>query len=159
MTLEKNGMRLAVANFCGRVFMSEYDDPFRLADKFIGESEGCVRFVDFHAEATSEKMAFAHYVDGRVSAVVGTHTHVQTADERILEGGTAFISDAGMCGPQQSVIGMDRDIILRRFLTLMPEKFEVAGGPGVICGVLINVQPDTGVAESIERIQIRDIRA
>lgn len=159
MTLTKGSGRLAVANFCGRVFMSEYDDPFRMVDQFIADTEGCMRLIDFHAEATSEKMAFAFYVDGRVAAVLGTHTHVQTADERILPQGTAFLSDVGMCGPQDSIIGMDKDIILRRFLTLLPEKFEVATGPGVICGAVIDVQPDTGLATSIQRIQIRDIPA
>ncbi|MBA3727387.1 MAG: TIGR00282 family metallophosphoesterase [Armatimonadetes bacterium] len=158
MTLEKNGMKLSVANFCGRVFMAEYDDPFRGADKFISEAPAACKLIDFHCEATSEKMAFGYYVDGRVSAVIGTHTHVQTADERILGGGTAFITDVGMCGPQDSVIGMDREIILRRFTTLMPEKFEVAGGPSVISGVVVNVKDDTGAAESIERILLRDIK-
>jgi len=158
MSLEKNGMKLAVANLCGRVFMSEYDDPFRAADKFIEGADADCKLIDFHAEATSEKIAFAYYVDGRASAVLGTHTHVPTADERILDGGTAFISDVGMCGPQNSVIGMDREIILRRFTTLMPEKFEVASGASVICGVVIDVQSDTGHAESIKRVLIRDIR-
>jgi metallophosphoesterase (TIGR00282 family) len=158
MTLEKGGISLAVANICGRVFMSEYDNPFTTVEAFLAASDAACKLVDFHAEATSEKLAFAWKVDGRVSAVVGTHTHVQTADERILPGGTAFISDVGMCGPQDSVIGMDKDIIVRRFTTLMPEKFEVAGGPGVICGVTIDVQQDTGSALGIERIQWRDIR-
>jgi metallophosphoesterase (TIGR00282 family) len=156
--VEKNGMSLAIANFCGRVFMSEYEDPFRMADKFVEETPGCCRLIDFHAEATSEKIAFGYYMAGRASAVLGTHTHVQTADERILEGGTAYISDIGMCGPENSVIGMDKEVILRRFLTLLPEKFEVAGGSGVICGALVNVESTTGAAESIERVQIRGIR-
>jgi calcineurin-like phosphoesterase len=103
-------------------------------------------------------MAIAYHVDGRASAVLGTHTHVQTADEKVLPDGTAFISDVGMCGPQESIIGMDKGIILRKFQTLMPEKFEVAEGPSVICGVVMNVQSDTGAAQSIERIQLRDIR-
>jgi metallophosphoesterase (TIGR00282 family) len=159
MTLEKNGIKLAVANVCGRVFMAEYDDPFRAVDKFIAETaDSPCRLIDFHAEATSEKMAIAYHVDGRASAVLGTHTHVQTADEKVLPDGTAFISDVGMCGPQESIIGMDKGIILRKFQTLMPEKFEVAEGPSVICGVVMNVQSDTGAAQSIERIQLRDIR-
>lgn len=157
MLLEKNGKRLAVANICGRVFMSEYDDPFRAAAKFIQEADAHCKLIDFHAEATSEKMAFGFFVDGKVSAVVGTHTHVQTADERILPGGTAFISDVGMCGPQDSVIGMDKEIVLKRFTTLLPERFEVASGPGVISGAVINVQEDTGTADAIERILLRDI--
>ncbi|MCW5946264.1 MAG: TIGR00282 family metallophosphoesterase [Fimbriimonadales bacterium] len=155
--IEKSGMRLGLINLCGRVFMSEYDDPFRLLDELIDQVDTPAIIVDFHAEATSEKSAFAWYADGRVSAVLGTHTHVQTADERILPEGTAFISDVGMCGPMDSVIGMDRDVILRRFLTLMPERFEVASGRSVICGVVLDVKVDTGRTESIERVQWRDV--
>ena len=159
MIIEKNEHRIAVANVCGRVFMSEYDNPFTATDKFLEETEDVpVRIVDFHAEATSEKVAYAYYAEGKVSAVLGTHTHVQTADERILGEHTAFISDVGMCGPSDSVIGMDKDIVIKRFLTLLPLRFEVAGGPGVISGVVLDVQPDTGAAISIERIQMRDIR-
>lgn len=150
--LKKNELRLGLINLCGRIFMQEYDDPFRQFDKIAAELDTKCLLVDFHAEATSEKSAFGWYVDGRASAVVGTHTHVQTADERILPSGTAFITDVGMCGPRDSVIGMDREIILRRFLTLMPEKFEVAGGTGVISGVVIDVNIETGAAERIERV-------
>lgn len=155
--LEKGGKHLGLINLCGRVFMSEYDDPFRAAARLIGDLGTTVTVIDFHAEATSEKMAFAWHLDGKVSAVLGTHTHVQTADERILPGGTAYISDVGMCGPMDSVIGMDREVILRRFLTLMPERFEVAAGRSVICGVVLDVKDDTGRAESIERVQWRDV--
>jgi metallophosphoesterase (TIGR00282 family) len=159
MTLQKVGLSLSVANICGRTFMSEYENPFLAADGFVaGTPDTPVRIVDFHAEATSEKIAFAFYLESRVSGVLGTHTHVQTADERILAGHTAFISDVGMCGPMDSVIGMNREIVLKRFLTLLPIRFEVASGPGVISGVLLDVQQDTGAATSIERIQIRDIR-
>jgi metallophosphoesterase (TIGR00282 family) len=159
MTLEKNGNAVSIANICGRTFMAEYENPFIAADNFVDSTPTTpVRVIDFHAEATSEKTAFAFFVEGRVSAVLGTHTHVQTADERILGEHTAFISDVGMCGPSDSVIGMDRDIVLRRFLTLRPIRFEVAGGPGVISGVVLDVQPDTGAAISIERIQMRNIR-
>jgi metallophosphoesterase (TIGR00282 family) len=159
MTLQKGDKSLAVANICGRTFMADYENPFLYVDRFIEETpETRARVVDFHGEATSEKTAFAYYVEGRVSAVLGTHTHVQTADERILGDHTAFISDVGMCGPQNSVIGMDREIVLKRFLTLMPIRFEVATGPGVISGVIIDVKDDTGAATSIERIQMRDIR-
>jgi metallophosphoesterase (TIGR00282 family) len=158
MTLNKNGMSISIANICGRTFMAEYENPFTAADAFIEQSsEMPVRIIDFHAEATSEKMAFAYYVEGKVSAVVGTHTHVQTADERILAGHTAFISDVGMCGPEDSVIGMNREIVLKRFLTLLPIRFEVATGSGVISGVLLDVQQNTGAALSIKRIQLRDI--
>jgi len=159
MTLSKAGKSIAVANLCGRTFMAEYENPFTFVDQFIeATGDSPVRIADFHAEATSEKAAFAFYVEGRVSAVLGTHTHVQTADERILGEHTAFISDVGMCGPSDSVIGMDRDIVLKRFLTLMPIRFEVATGPGVISGVIIDVKEDTGAAISIKRILMRDIR-
>jgi metallophosphoesterase (TIGR00282 family) len=159
MTLQKNGNSIAVANLCGRVFMAEYDNPFTATESFLeATADTPARIVDFHCEATSEKVAYAYYVEGRVTAVLGTHTHVQTADERILGEHTAFISDVGMCGPMNSVIGMDRDIVLQRFLTLLPIRFEVAAGPGVISGVVLDVQPDTGAATSIERIQMRDIR-
>lgn len=159
MTLTKAEQSMSVANICGRTFMAEYDNPFTVTDQFLAATATTpVRLIDFHAETTSEKMAFAFFVEGRVSAVLGTHTHVQTADERILGEHTAFISDVGMCGPSNSVIGMDREIVLKRFLTLMPVRFEVATGPGVISGVVIDVQPDTGAATSIERIQMRDIR-
>lgn len=152
MTLCKKGeVSLAVINLCGRIFMDQYDDPFRSADRLISEAGTCNILVDFHAEATSEKVAFAHYVDGRVSAVVGTHTHVQTADERILAGGTAYITDVGMCGPQDSVIGMDKEIILRKFLTLLPQRFQVADGPSTVCGVIIDLDA-SGRATDIERL-------
>lgn len=158
MTLEKDGMAVSVANICGRTFMAEYESPFLAADKFLEEMRGTpVRLIDFHAETTSEKMAFGFHVEGRASAVLGTHTHVQTADERILVEHTAFISDVGMCGPQNSVIGMDRDIVVERFRTLRPIRMEVAKGKGVISGVVLDVQQDTGAATSIERIQIRDL--
>lgn len=153
----QSALRLGLVNLCGRVFMADFDDPFRTADRILEELGGVPILFDFHAEATSEKAAFAWYVDGRACAVIGTHTHVQTADERILPGGTAFISDAGMCGPYNSVIGVEKDIILRRFLTLMPEKFEVAAGPGVICGVVVDVQDETGNATRIERVFWTDV--
>ncbi|MBI3721183.1 MAG: TIGR00282 family metallophosphoesterase, partial [Fimbriimonas ginsengisoli] len=153
VTIERSGIRLAVMNLCGRVFLDTYHDPFRAIDRLIAGLDTPHRFVDFHAEASSEKQAFAFYVDGRVSAVVGTHTHVQTADERLLEGGTATITDAGMTGPVPSVIGMDRDIILKRFLTGMPHRFDVAVQPGVICGVVVEIDEDSGLALGIERFQ------
>ena len=114
-------------------------------------------FFDFHAEATSEKAAFGHYLDGRAGVVVGTHTHVQTADERLLPGGTAFITDVGMCGPQNSVIGMAVEIVVQKFITQRPHRMEVAAGPVVLCGVVVDVDPQTGHATHIERVQIRDI--
>lgn len=152
MTLEKEGVKLSVTNICGAVFMEGYSDPFRTFDKVKTVAEGHL-FVDFHAEATSEKVAFGWYADGRATAVVGTHTHIQTADERILPEGTAYITDAGMTGPINGVIGMDREVILRKFLTNMPTKFEVADGPGVVHGVWIDVEADSGKAIYIERIR------
>ena len=152
--IEKAGIKLAVANLCGRVSMDPiYGDPFAEVDRFDAIMETPHRFLDFHAEATSEKIAMGYHCEGRFSAVVGTHTHVQTADEIVLDGGTAYITDTGMCGPVNSVLGMERELIVRRFRTGMPEKFEVSDEPGVICGVVIGVESDTGRAVSIERIQ------
>ena len=153
------GVRVGVANLLGRHFMEPLDDPFRLADTILDSFRGqsAVSFFDFHAEATSEKAAFGHYLDGRASAVVGTHTHVQTADERLLPGGTAYITDVGMCGPQHSVIGMCVETVVRKFITQRPHRLEVAAGPVVLCGVVVDVDPQTGHATHIERVQIRDV--
>jgi len=156
MRLTKGILQIGVINLCGRIFMAEYDDPFRTADRLIRELGTNAILIDFHAEATSEKNAFAWYLTGRVSAIVGTHTHVQTADERILDGKTAFITDAGMCGAQESVIGMEPEKVLKRFLTLLPEKFEPATGAGVVNGVVIDVEND-GTAQHIERVSWKDI--
>jgi 2',3'-cyclic-nucleotide 2'-phosphodiesterase len=153
MHLEREGIRLAVANLCGRVFLEGYDDPFRESDRLF-EAAGTPHFLlDFHAEATSEKIAIGYHLEGRATAVVGTHTHVQTADEQVLPGGTAHITDVGMCGPLPSVLGMDKDVILQRFRTGLPTRFEVADQPGVICGVVIDVERGTGRAVSIERVR------
>ncbi|MEN3002601.1 MAG: TIGR00282 family metallophosphoesterase [Armatimonadota bacterium] len=147
--------QLAVMVLAGRVFMEHADCPFRVFDALRPQIETPFLLIDFHAEATSEKAAFALYVDGRASAVLGTHTHVQTADERILPGGTAFISDVGMCGPLHSVIGMDPEIVIQRFITGMPAKFEVAKGAPVVCGVLLDLDRSTGRALAIQRLQYR----
>jgi hypothetical protein len=112
-----------------------------------------VIIVDMHAEATSEKVAMGWHLDGRVTAVLGSHTHVQTADERVLPQGTAYLTDAGMCGPRDSVIGVKRDLVIQRFLTQMPTRFEVAPGPALLQGALIDVDEDSGRARSITRIQ------
>ena len=154
-----DGTRVGVVNLMGRTFMEPLDDPFRLADTLLESFRGqaVVTLFDFHAEATSEKQAMGRYLDGRASAVVGTHTHVQTADERILPGGTAYLTDVGMCGPQNSILGMDADLALRRFVTQMPARLEVADGPVTLCGVVVDVDGKTGHATHIERIQIRDI--
>jgi metallophosphoesterase (TIGR00282 family) len=151
------GTLVGIANLNGRIFMEPLDDPFRAADDIIAHLRAItpVIFFDFHAEATSEKAAFGWHCDGRVSAVVGTHTHVQTADERVLPGGTAYITDAGMCGPEDSVIGMDVETVVLRFRTQMPHRFKVAQGPARLCGVLVEVDERTGRATRIERISRR----
>src|SRR5438067_4502522 len=160
----KNGVKYAVLNLQGRVFMIPIDDPFRKADselRRIPEDVALV-FVDMHAETTSEKIAMGWYLDGRVTAVVGTHTHVTTADEHVLPQGTAFICDVGMTGPHDGVIGMDRQAIIKRFLDGLPARFEVAGGDVQMNCVLIETT-DSGQrnaagrlrAKSIERLRIR----
>lgn len=150
--------RAAVLNLEGRVFMSNLDDPFRTADREIErlKKDTAVVIIDFHAEATSEKVALAWYLDGRVSAVIGTHTHVQTADERILPGGTAFITDVGMTGPVDSVIGVKKEEAINRFLYQSPHKFTVPKGPVHLNAVLIDIDGHTGKAEAIERILIKE---
>jgi metallophosphoesterase (TIGR00282 family) len=153
VTIRKDDIELAIMNLCGRVFMDSYNDPFEGFDRLIQDLQTPHRLVDFHCEATSEKVAFGWHCDGRATAVVGTHTHVQTADNQVLPGGTAYITDVGMCGPIRSVIGMDRETVLKRFRTTMPIRFEVANEPGVICGVVISVERSTGRATSIERIR------
>lgn len=140
----------------GRVFMPPIECPFREADELIRRvgHETKMIVVDFHAEATSEKVAMGWHLNGRVSAVFGTHTHIQTADERVLPKGTAFITDVGMTGPRNSIIGMKTEIVLDKFLSGLPRRFEVAGGVGQLNGALVEMAPDTGKALSIERIQV-----
>ena len=147
-------VRIAVLNLQGRVFMQPIDCPFvrgRQAVDEIGSSADII-VADFHAEATSEKQALGIYLDGAVAAVVGTHTHVQTADERVLPGGTAFITDLGMCGPVDSVIGMDADTVIPRFITALPSRFAVAKGPVIVSGVIIEADHSTGKARGIQRL-------
>ncbi len=143
----------AVLNLQGRVYMPSIDCPFRHADLVLArlDPDIRVRFVDFHAEVTSEKTAFGLYLDGRASAVVGTHTHVATADERVLPSGTAFISDVGMTGPLNSVIGMQQEASLKRFLTALPVRFKPASGPVRLNAVVVDVDERTGRAVSIRR--------
>jgi metallophosphoesterase (TIGR00282 family) len=151
-----DGRKLGVVNLEGRVFMKTLDDPFpaALAEIAALKAEGCrAILVDFHAEATSEKTAMGHHLDGKVSAVVGTHTHVQTADERLLPGGTAFISDVGMCGPRDSVIGVRKELVLERFLTQRPVTFEPAKKDVWVHAVLVDIDDATGLARSIQRVQ------
>jgi metallophosphoesterase (TIGR00282 family) len=150
-----SGVAVGVVNVMGRVYLANIDDPFTTASREIArlKAEGAqVIFVDVHAEVTSEKIAMGWYLDGKISALVGTHTHVQTADERILPQGTAYISDVGMTGPRDGVIGMDRARILERFQTGLPVRFEVATGPAQLNAVAIDVDEETGMARRIERI-------
>lgn len=154
MVRAKNGADVLVINAMGRVFMTELDCPFRAVDNEITacklKSGADVIFIDMHAEATSEKQSMAYFVDGRATAVVGTHTHAPTADHRILPAGTAYISDAGMCGDYNSVLGMDPDEPLNRFLTKIPRtRYEPAMGPATICGLAIDVEDATGLARKI----------
>ena len=151
-----DGRRLGVVNVEGRVFMKNLDDPFRAAEAEVAalRAEGVTAIlVDVHCEATSEKMALGWFLDGRVSAVVGTHTHVQTADERVLAGGTAFITDVGMCGPRDSVIGMKKELVLERFLTQRSVGFEPAKRDVWLNGVIVEVDDATGRARTIVRVQ------
>jgi len=151
-----NGLKLAVVNISGRVFMSSVDCPFRIAEDEIKKIRLITKtiIIDFHAEATSEKIAFGYFMDGKVSAVIGTHTHVQTADEKILPGGTAYITDAGMTGPSNSVIGIEIEQVIRRFLTNIPARFETAKGEGIFSGVVFEINEETGKSTAIQRIQI-----
>lgn len=147
----------AVANILGRVFMNPVDCPFKAIDRVLAEiPKNLPVFVDFHAEATSEKAAMGHYLDGRVTALVGTHTHVQTSDARVLPNGTAFLTDLGMTGPYVSSIGRDLKPVTRRFLTGMPSRFDVAEGPCVLEGAVIDFDPATKKAASIETLRIRE---
>ncbi|MCK9173187.1 MAG: TIGR00282 family metallophosphoesterase [Desulfuromonas thiophila] len=152
------GIRVGVLNLEGRVFMSNLDCPFRCADACLEQMSGRADLilVDFHAEATSEKMALAHYLDGRVAALIGTHTHVPTADEQILPAGTAYQTDAGMTGSRDSVIGIAKDIAVERFVTQLPARFEVAKRQPVLCATLFDLDEDRGLARGIERIFCRE---
>ncbi len=149
--------RLAVLNLIGRTFMAPLDDPFRVADTMLAElPAGLPVVVDFHAEATSEKQAFGWHLDGRVAAVVGTHTHVPSADARLLPQGTAFVTDLGLCGARDSVIGTDVSAVLKRFRTGLPTRLPPAEkGPAVLCSALVEIDPSSGLARSIERVDRR----
>jgi 2',3'-cyclic-nucleotide 2'-phosphodiesterase len=160
----RNGADVLVINALGRVFMSEMDCPFRAIDTEVTacrlKTGADAIFVDFHAEATSEKQALGHFLDGRVTAVVGTHTHSPTSDHRILRAGTAFMSDAGMTGDYNSVLGMDASEPVHRFLTRIPnERFSPADGPATLCGVAIDVDDATGRARAIEPLRLGGVLA
>jgi hypothetical protein len=153
----QRGLRALVVNVQGRVFMPNHvDDPFRCVDGILKDHGGYSRvvIVDMHAEATSEKVAMGWFLDGRASVVYGTHTHVQTADERLLPGGTAYITDLGMCGPWDSVIGIEKENVIEGFLTQLPRKFEVARDNVVLQGVIVEVDDETGKARDIRRLRI-----
>lgn len=154
-----NGTEVAVINMQGRTFLDPLDDPFRKIDELIEEAKKRTNiiFLDFHAEATSEKQAMGMYVDGRVSAVVGTHTHIQTADERILPKGTGYITDVGMTGPYDGVLGVEKEAVMKRFLTSLPVRFEVdKKGRAQLNGFLVTINEKTGSATKVERILIND---
>jgi metallophosphoesterase (TIGR00282 family) len=155
--LRKNGRMLGVLNLQGRAFLPSIDCPFKAADRELAQFRQVtdIILVDFHAEATAEKQAFGRYLDGRVSAVVGTHTHVQTADEQILPARTAYITDVGMTGPRNSVIGIKPEDAIQKFITQMPRKFTLAHGPTQLCAVVVDVGED-GRAQRITRLQISD---
>jgi metallophosphoesterase (TIGR00282 family) len=149
------GAEVGFLNLEGRTFMSTLEDPFRIADEQLAglAPKAQVVIVDFHAEATSEKAALAHYLDGRVGAVIGTHTHVQTADARVLPGGTGFITDAGMTGVEDSIIGLDKAAIIRRFIEARPTPFKPAQGQAVAMGVVIDLDPGSGRCLGLTRFR------
>jgi hypothetical protein len=150
--IERKGLPpVALINLQGRTFMPPVDCPFQAAERILSELPGdvLIRVVDFHAEATSEKIAMAYFLDGRVSAVVGTHTHVQTNDARVLPKGTAFLCDLGMCGPVDSCLGMKPEIIVDKFVTGLPKRFEVVNAPGVLQGAIFDINESSGAALNI----------
>jgi 2',3'-cyclic-nucleotide 2'-phosphodiesterase len=154
--ISKDNRKVGILNLEGRVFMKHLECPFRVGEREVEKlrEETKTIVVDFHAEATSEKVALGWFLDGKVSAVLGTHTHVQTSDERILDGGTAYITDAGMTGPMDSVIGIQKQVALERFLSQMPRKFEVASEEIELQGVVLDIDTETGESRSIERIKV-----
>jgi 2',3'-cyclic-nucleotide 2'-phosphodiesterase len=152
--VEAAGRQVLVMNLMGRIFTADnLDDPFRAADAILAaHPETRIIFCDMHAEATSEKTAMGWHLDGRASAVVGTHTHIPTADARVLTKGTAYVTDVGMVGPRDGCIGMDKDVVLQRFLTAVPNRFIVASGPVTFNSVLVTINSSTGRATSIQRV-------
>lgn len=154
--VSRNGVRVGVINLIGRIYMQPAANPFLTADACIERlrNKADIIMVDFHAEATSEKTALGYYLDGRVSAVFGTHTHVQTADDNILPKGTGYITDIGMTGPSCSVLGVNKDAVIRKFLNGIPKRFEVANGRGQFCGCIFDIDEKSGKTVSTERIFI-----
>ena len=151
----RSGIPYAIINLQGRVFMADIDDPFHTADALLKTVNAKVILVDMHAEASSEKIAMGWYLDGRVTAVIGTHTHVPTADERILPKGTAYLTDVGMTGPYDSIIGVEKELVLQRFLTGLPARFEPATGDVRLCAAIVDCDEKTGHATAIERLTLR----
>ncbi|MEN2984096.1 MAG: TIGR00282 family metallophosphoesterase [Dictyoglomaceae bacterium] len=152
------GRKICIINLQGRVFMEAIDNPFTVVEEVVEKvkKETNIILVDMHAEATSEKMAMGYFLDGKVSAVVGTHTHVQTADERILEGGTGYITDVGMCGAENSILGVEKEAVLKKFLLQIPQRFEIPEkGLFKMEGVIIEIEESTGKTKKIERLQRR----
>ncbi len=154
----ENGQKIGIINLIGQVNMLPCNSPFDAVTAAIEKIRKVtpVIFVDFHAEVTSEKMAMGYFLDGKVSAVFGTHTHIQTADAKILQGGTGYITDLGMTGPRDSVLGMNKKIIIDRFVSAVPQKFEIATGKGQFCGCIFTVDEQTGKCSEIERLYIEE---
>ncbi len=151
--IDVNGVKIVLINLQGRVFMNEdLEDPFATGKKIADSHQDAIIIVDFHAEATSEKVALGYYLDGSITALLGTHTHIQTADEKILNGGTGYITDAGMCGPEESVLGVKKEIIIERFLTQLPQSHKVAVGASIFNAVELEVDPKTKKTLKIKRI-------
>ncbi|MDO8683592.1 MAG: TIGR00282 family metallophosphoesterase [Armatimonadota bacterium] len=153
-----SGVKIGVVSLIGRTFMAPTDDPFRVMDEVLAQLKRItpIIFVDMHAEATSEKYAMGWYLDGKVTAVLGTHTHVQTSDERIFPNGTAYITDLGMVGPTDSILGLVPEVVINKFITQMPQPFKVADGPTAAMGVIVDFEAD-GIATGIERIWVRNV--
>ena len=156
VTTTSSGAKIGVINIAGQVYMENYDNPFHTLDAILPQIQAQTHFIlfDFHAEATAEKSAMGWYADGKVSVVVGTHTHVQTADEQILPQGTAYITDVGMTGPHDSVIGVKKEDVLHRFRTMLPRRYQVASGNVILCAVALELDDETGRALSIQRIRL-----
>lgn len=158
MIIEKSGVKVGIVNLIGRIYMSPAACPFAAAKRVTDKIREItpIIIVDFHAEATSEKEAMGWYLDGKVSAVFGTHTHVQTADDMILPKGTGYITDLGMTGPAHSILGMDRHIVIERFLNGMPKRLEIADGKGQFCGAVFDIDNKSGKCVGVERVYIRE---
>lgn len=150
--LDKGAYSIAVINLMGTTFMQPLENPFHCIDRILDKCTAKIKIVDFHAEATSEKRAMGYYLAGRVTAVLGTHTHVTTADEQIIDG-TGYITDVGMTGPKESILGVEKDIIIERFLTYYPKRHKFAGGPVELNGVLLDIDVKIGKCDSIERFR------